>query len=300
MDLNDLFYFAEVVTHGGFAPAGRALGIPKSKLSRRVAQLEQRLGARLIERSSRRFRVTDIGQQYFAHCRDGLDAMQRAESAITQAREEPRGSVRFSCPTGLVELLAPAVASFLLRYPQVDVRVLAVDRPVDLIAEHIDVALRVRVKLDSDATLTMRTLAHSRRILLASPALANRIGSPDIGNLNQLPTLSTSDTDGIVHWDLEGLGGEPHRHTHQPRLSCGNFLAVREAAIAGMGVALLPDHSCFEALRDGLLVRVFPGWQGQMGIAHLVFTTRVGLPSQVRAWIDHLAATFKDHPAFAH
>ncbi len=299
MDFNDLFYFVEVVTHGGFAPAGRALRIPKSKLSRRVAQLEERLGARLIERSSRRFRVTDVGQQYFVHCRDGLEAMQRAESAITHAREEPRGMVRFSCPTGLVELLAPAMASFLQRHPRVDLRVLAVDRAVDLIAEHIDVALRVRVKLDSDATLTLRTLVHSRRVLLASPAIANRIESPDIATLAQLPTVSSSDAEGMVTWELEGPDGAQHRVVHQPRLGCGSFLAVREAAIAGLGVALLPDHACFEALRTGTLVRVFPGWQGQMGIAHLVFTTRTGLPLQVRAWIDHLAVMFRDHPGFA-
>jgi DNA-binding transcriptional LysR family regulator len=298
VDLNDLFYFAEVVTHGGFAAAGRALRLPKSKLSRRVAQLEQRLGARLIERSSRRFRVTDLGRQYFEHCRDGLEAMQRAESAITQARDEPRGRVRFSCPTGLVELLTPAISSFLQRYPQVDLRVLAVDRPVDLISEHIDVALRVRVNLDSDATLTLRTLAHSRRLLFANPALANRIDSPDIAQLATLPTLSSSDGEGPVTWELEGPDGAEHRVTHPPRLACGNFLALREAAIAGLGIALLPDHACFEAVRSGALVRVFPGWSGRTGIAHLVFTTRTGLPLQVRAWIDHLALTFRDHPAF--
>lgn len=290
IDLNDLFYFAEVVTHGGFAPAGRALGIPKSKLSRRVAQLEERLGTRLIERSSRRFQVTDLGREYFGHCRDGLEAMQRAEAAITHARDEPRGMVRFSCPTGLVEMLTPAIDSFLLRHPRVDLRVLAVDRPVDLIAERIDVALRVRVKLDSDATLTMRTLVHSRRILVASPPIANRIDSPDITTLSKLPTLSTSDSAEETAWKLEDTDGVLHRIEHRARLACGSFLAVREAAIAGLGIALLPDHACAEALRTGALVRVFPGWQGQAGIVHLVFTTRTGLPLQVRTWIDHLAA----------
>jgi DNA-binding transcriptional LysR family regulator len=298
IDLNDLFYFAEVVTHGGFAAAGRALRLPKSKLSRRVAQLEQRLGARLIERSSRRFRVTDLGRQYFKHCREGLEAMQRAESAITDARNEPRGILSFSVPTGLVELLSPIVGSFLQRYPRVDLRMLAIDHTVDLIAEKIDVALRVRAALDSDATLTLRTLAHSRRTLFASPAVANLIHSPDISMLAKLPTLSTNETDGPVTWELEGPDGATEHVAHQPRLACGSFRAVKDAAIAGLGVALLPDHSCFEDLRSGALVRVFPGWHGQTGIVHLVFTTRRGLPLHVRTWIDHLAAAFRDHPAF--
>ena len=194
----------------------------------------------------------------------------------------------------------PGLPDFLRLYPRVSVQIIAVDRPVDLIAERIDVALRVRVKLDSDAALTMRTLAKSQRILLASPAFANALAeSGDIAALAALPTLSTSDAIGPAIWTLVGPKGEIRSITHEPRFSCSEFTTLHEAAIAGLGVALLPDHSCAEALRAGLLVRVFPNWQAQEGIVHLVFTTRTGLPPQVRAWIDHLAARFRSTTLFA-
>jgi DNA-binding transcriptional LysR family regulator len=293
-DLNDLFYFSEVVARGGFAAAGRATRIPKSKLSRRVAQLEERLGVRLIERSSRRFRVTDIGAAFYDQCRVAMSAAERAEALVEASVSEPRGTVRFSCPTGLLEIVSPIVPRFLALYPRARIQIVAVDRPVDLIAERIDVALRVRVKLDTDAEMTMRTLGRSRRILLASPSLSNVIGNRDIDALADIPTLSTSDDGMDVTWTLEGPDGQARDFSHVPRLGCDSFGAVRDAAIAGLGVALLPDHVCNDAMKTGALVRVFPQWQGQEGIVHLVFTTRVGLPPLVRAWIDHLAERFRE------
>ncbi len=273
---------------------GRALRIPKSKLSRRVAQLERHLGARLIERTSRRFRLTQIGEAFHEQCRQVVGAAERAQALVASSLAEPAGTIRFSCPTGLVEIISPLVPSFLTLYPRANLQIVAVDRPVDLIAERIDVALRVRVKLETDAAMIMRTLGYSRRILIANPALANRISSSNIASLVDLPTLSSSDESAEVTWKLEGPDGRTHARTHKPRVSCGDFTAVRAAAGAGLGVALLPDHACAEALRSGVLVRVFPEWQGEKGIVHLVFTTRTGLPVLVRAWIDHLAAAFAE------
>ena len=126
---------------------------------------------------------------------------------------------------------------------------------------------------------------------MASPALANRIGT-DISGLATSPTLSTRDDSGAIAWQLEGPDGAAHAISHEPRLTCGDFAAVRVAAVAGMGIALLPDHACRDALASGALVRLFPQWQGEEGIVHLVFTTRRGLPQAVRAFIDHLVATF--------
>ncbi len=296
-DLNDLRYFDAVVTNGGFAPAGRALRLPKSKLSRRIAALEERLGVRLIERSSRRFRVTDIGLAFHAQAQLAVAAAERAEALVEASLSEPRGTVRMSCPTGLVSIVADMLPDFLTLYPKGHVQIVAVDRPVDIIAERIDVALRVRVKLDSDAALTMRTLAHSRRILIASPALANRIAGRGIDVLDEVPTLSSSGEDGEVSWRLEGPAGTRDiRHT--PRLSCGDFTAIRTAALAGLGIAMLPDHACAAELRAGTLVHVLPEWRSEDGIVHLVFTTRTGLPPLVRAWIDHLAKGFRNPDLF--
>ena len=290
-DFNDYYWFAQVVSHGGFAAASRAINLPKSRLSRRVAALEERLGVRLIERSSRRFQVTETGQAFYERCRTLLLDAEQAEAVVAEAKAEPHGRVRFSCPTGLVEIIQASLPAFLQRYPRVKLQIIAIDRPVDLINERIDIALRVRTALTSDADLIMRTLGTSHRILVASPQLASRIDG-EIGQLNQWPTLGTSDEPGEISWQLEHQNGQACTLVHEPRLSCGDFSAVRAAAVSGLGVALLPDHTCAAQLQSGELVRLFPQWRAQAGIVHLVFTTRRGLPPAVRAFIDHLAATF--------
>lgn len=298
-DLNDLFFYAEVVAHGGFAPAGRALRQPKSKLSRRVAQLEARLGVRLIERSSRRFRVTEIGQAFYERCRAILDGVEEAEAVIAEAKSEPHGTVRLSCPAGLMEVVAGVLPGFMVRYPKVKVLALVTNRRVDLIAERIDVALRVRDSLDTDAALTMRTLAKSRRILVAGPALAQRLsGMTDVAELAAAPTLSMSDEGGDVLWPLIGPSGEIREVHHQPLLGINDFAALREAAAANLGVTLLPMESCWPMLQNGRLIRLFPAWHARDGIVHLVFTTHRGLPPAVRALIDYLAENFRNPDLF--
>jgi DNA-binding transcriptional LysR family regulator len=292
-DLNDYVLYAEVVAHGGFAAAGRALRMPKSKLSRRVAGLEARLGVRLIERSTRRFRVTEVGQAFYERCRTIMMDAEQAEAVVAEAQGEPHGRVRFSCPAGLVETLSPALPAFLARHPKVKLQVIAVDRPVDLIEERIDVALRVRTALTTDAALTMRTLARSSRILVAAPQLAAHAQSGDVEDLNTLPTLSPTDQAGEIVWELFGPDGAMRAFKHEPRMTCRDFRALRDAAAAGLGVALLPDHVCRADLDAGRLVRLFAPWRSEEGAIHLVFTTRRGLPPAVRAFIDHLASAFR-------
>jgi DNA-binding transcriptional LysR family regulator len=292
-DLNDYALFVAVVTHGGFAAAGRALRSPKSTLSRRVAALETRLGARLIERSTRRFRVTEVGQAFYERCRMIVMDVQQADAVVSEALGEPRGVVRCSCPLGLVEALSSTFSSFMKNFPKAKLQVMAVDRAVDLIDERIDVAIRVRAALVTDADLTMRTLGRSSRILVAAPAFVASCASGDVAVLSDLPTLATTDQMGEIVWEFIGPEGEPRSIRHEPRMTCVDFLALRDAAVAGLGVALLPDHSCRGELANGNLVRVFPQWRTEDGIVHLVFTTRRGLPPVVRAFIDHLAGAFR-------
>ncbi|MBU2105158.1 MAG: LysR family transcriptional regulator [Alphaproteobacteria bacterium] len=290
-DLNDYVYFAEVVSHGGFAAAGRALGEPKSKLSRRIAALETRLGVRLIERSSRRFRVTEIGRTFYDRCRMMMLEAERAEALVAEAHSEPHGRIRVACPTGLAKIASTILRGFLARYPKVSLQLIATDRAVDLIEERIDVALRVRHELTSDASLTMRVLGHSRWILVANPETASRLGA-DIATLGALPTLGTSDQAGEVEWKLEREDGATHVLRHEPRMTCGDFTVLCDAAADGIGIGFLPDHACAGHIASGRLVQVFGDWRGPDGIVHLVFTTRRGLPPAVRALIDCLAKEF--------
>ncbi len=176
-DLNDLYFFAAVVEHGGFSAAGRALGVPKSRLSKRVAQLEERLGVRLLQRTTRRFVVTEVGERFYTHCRAVLEEAQAAQDAVDELRAEPRGMVRLSCPVSLAQtVLAHLLPDFLALYPKMQVRVLSSDRRVDVIGEGYDLAIRVRTKLDTDANLVMRSFGHSRTALVASPEAARCAG----------------------------------------------------------------------------------------------------------------------------
>ncbi|WNG44437.1 LysR family transcriptional regulator [Archangium minus] len=294
-DLNDMFFFTEVVAHGGFAPAGRVLRQPKSKLSRRVARLEERLGVRLIERSSRRFRVTDVGQAFYDHCQSVMAEVNRAEAVVAATQGEPHGTVRFNCPQGLMDSLGCHLVRFMERHPRVNLQVVATNRRVDLIAERIDLALRVSPSLDIDASFTVRKLTQSNCILVAAPAWADRLGDErNVEQLASVPTLSINEREGQDTWAL--LGPEQRTFTlhHMPRLSCGDCQAVRGAAISGLGVALLPEALCGPALRSGQLVRVFPDWHTQEGIIYLVFTSRRGLPPPVSALIEYLAEHVRD------
>src|ERR1700733_11795524 len=152
-DLNDLSYFAAVVANGGFSSASRALAIPKSPPSRRVSALEEQLGVRVVERSTRRFSVTEVGQDVYRHARAALSEAEAIEDVAARLKAEPQGLVRISCPQGADRILADGLAELLTRYPRLRVQVIVSNRRVDLIEDGVDIAIRVRDRLDTDADL---------------------------------------------------------------------------------------------------------------------------------------------------
>lgn len=300
IDLNDLSYFAGVVTHGGFGPASRAMNIPKSKLSRRVAQLEVRLGVRLIERTTRRFRVTEVGRAYFERCRAVITEAEAGEALIAQSHGEPRGLVRFGCAPGLLHTLAVILPGFLERHPGVRLHLVPGNAFEDPIEQRLDLALRVRVSPEPDASLTMRTLSRGTRFLVASPLLAASVpADAALDVLSNLPTLSFFGVDGVDSWALFGPDGGQRNVTVAPRMTCADIPTLKQAATDGMGIALLPDHACDRDLRAGRLVRVLPAWETAPSTTYLVFPARHGLPPAVRALIDHLASAFAAEAASA-
>ena len=234
--------------------------------------------------------MTETGLSFYERCRAILAEAEQAEALVLEAQTEPHGRIRFSCPTGMVEPISGLISAFLALYPKVRLQLVATDRAVDLIEERIDLALRVRAALTSDAALTMRSLGRSTRILVACPELAGQI--KQVEQLANLPTLATDDAADDLEWHLETEDGRKHVIRTAPRMGCTDMAAARNAAIDGLGIAILPDHVCREALLAGKLAHVLPDWRGLQGIVHLVFTTRRGLPPSVRALIDHLAAGF--------
>lgn len=295
LDLNDLYYFAQVVEHGGFAPAGRALGMPKSKLSRRIALLEERLGVRLIQRSTRHFSVTQIGQSFHAHCKAMLVEAEAAEEAIEVTRSEPRGVVRLTCPVSLLDtLVAPMLADFMVEYPRVEVHLEATNRRVDVIVEGVDVALRVRPPPLEDSDLVLRTLAELSQCLVASPALLERHGLPQgPAELSRYPSLDLGTPQNEHAWKLFGPEGAEATIFHRPRFITRGMLALRAAAVAGVGVVQLPTLMVTEQLSRGELVPVIPDWRPRHELAHAVFASRRGLLPSVRTLVDYLATRFQ-------
>jgi len=292
-DLNDLYYFAEVVRHGGFAQAGRVLGQPKSKLSRHVTHLESTLGVRLIERTSRRFTVTELGQAFYEQCRAVVQGAEDARALVIAAQGEPQGQVRMSCPSGMMETMRPLFANFLARYPKVRLQVIETNSPVNLIEQRVNLALRVRKSLGNDQRLTVRVLGVSRPTLVGSPEFAERVSGKPISILTELPTLGIDENAAEQTWDFTDPAGRIVSVRHVPRLSCSDYSLLRECAMAGLGIAVLPDHLCRNELESRTLVRLFPDWSVGERIVHIVFTGRHGLPAAVRALVDHLVAEFE-------
>jgi len=293
-DLNDLYYFVQVVEHGGFAPAGRALNMPKSKLSRRIALLEARLGMRLIQRSTRRFTVTDVGQTYYAHCRAMLVEADAADEAIALLHEEPRGIVRVSCPVVLLDSLVGAmIAAFMVTCPRVEIHLEATNRRVDVVGEGIDVAIRVRPPPLEDSDLALRVLAERGQCLVASPALLRERGVPAVpADLTRLPSLDHGVPQAAHVWRLRGPDGAQAEIHHQPRLVTGGMLALRAAAVAGVGIVQLPTMMVRDEVARGELATVLPDWAPRREIVHAVFASRRGLLPAVRALLDFLAERF--------
>jgi len=294
LDLNDLYYFVQVIDHGGFAPAGRALGIPKSKLSRRIALLEARLDTRLILRSTRQFAVTEIGQTYYAHCKAMLVEADAAEEAVALTRAEPRGTVRVTCPVALLDAqVAEMLAAFMVEYPLVHIHLEETNRRVDVVAEGIDVAIRVRPPPLDDSDLVMRVLAERRQCLVASPALLRQTGTPRApADLSGLPSLGLGLPQSEHVWRLLGPDGAQAAIRHQPRLVTRGMLALRAAAVAGVGIVQLPTMLLREQFERGELVTVLPDWAPRREIVHAVFASRRGQLPAVRALIDFLAERF--------
>ncbi|GLQ87065.1 LysR substrate-binding domain-containing protein [Dyella flagellata] len=301
-DLNDLYFFASVVEQGGFSAAGRALGVPKSRLSKRIAQLEDRLGVRLLQRTTRRFVVTEVGERFYGHCRAVLEEARAAQDAVDELRAEPRGVVRLSCPVSLTQtVLAYLLPEFMAMYPKLQVRVLSSDRRVDLINEGYDLAIRVRTRLDSDANMILRSFGQSRVLPIASPSLLKTYGRPaHPDDLARLPVVSMHEHEGPQVWELIDGKGERVSVEVQARLITGDFAMLLEAARAGIGVALLPEFVCAPAIHRGDVEALLPDWSAPEGVMHFVYPSRRGMLPGVRALVDFFAARLPEATRLSH
>ena len=290
-DLNDMLYFAEVAERGGFAAASRQLGVPKSKLSRRVADLEAHLGVRLLQRTTRKLSLTEVGERYLRYCVAMREAAESASEAVEQVQSTPRGTVRVACPVTLAQTtLGPIVPEFLARYPQVKLDVRISNRAVDLVEEGFDVALRVRSAPEDSRTLIVKHLGRTQTILVASPALLRQQGTPQVpSDLAGMDSVAMSATDGRTTVLLRGPDGQSHSLIHSPRYVADDLLTLKLAVLQGVGMGFFPDYMCRSEVTDGSLVHLLPQWTPQPGVFHAVYPSRRGMVPSVRCFLDFLA-----------
>lgn len=288
-NLNDLHLFVQAVESGSFTAAGRHLGIPKSTISKRVAELEDRLGVRLIQRTSRSFALTDIGKDFFDHAQASIIEAEMAESIVRSRLGEPSGTVRLtaSVPTAQF-LLADHLAELAAHYPKLKVSLHVTDRFVDIVQEGFDIALRSHRLPLADSTLVQRRIAVHPFLLVASPDYIVEYGNPgrpeDIADHKAImPSLSEE------QWRLFSDDSADVVVRPQPVMAADEPMVLLKAAAAGMGITILPTSVCNEALRDGRLVRLLPNWTAGSITTTILMPHRRGQLPSVRAVVEFLA-----------
>ena len=284
--------FVRVVEAGSFVAAADRLGISTSSLSRLVADLEQHLGARLLNRTTRRLSLTESGQAYYERCVNLLGDLAEAEALAGQAAAQARGTLRLTCSYSMAEQrVAPAIASFERRYPAVKFELVVSDRIVDLVAEGFDLAIRVG-PVGSDR-LVARRLGSMHLLLCAAPSYLERHPAPrepaDLAHHNAL-TYAYAASPRL--WRFTDAAGSVHEVRVAGTLHANSGDALRAAAIAGLGVICEPDVLLEPAIRRGQLARLLPGYTGGGGDIWAVYPSRRHLSLKVRLFVDHIAAAF--------
>ena len=294
-DLDDFYCFALVVEHAGFSAAERATDIPKSKLSRRVYHLEEQLGVRLIQRSSRHFAVTDIGMDVYRHAQVMMNAAQAAHDVVNHLSSEPRGVIKVSVPVDIAQnQMAKILPAFLKQYPEIRVQMMVSNRRVDVINEGIDLALRIRSKLDDDPNLVLRQFNSIQQRLCASQAHLNEFGHvPTPEQLAEHRVISTAQAYLDQHFLLFGPNKQQKKIKINPVVMGSNLFMLAELASQNCGIALLPDSIAQGLVQSGQLVQVLPEWTAPHGIFHAVYPSRRGLLPAVRVFIDYLVEQLK-------
>jgi len=284
-DLHALHVFTKVVQTGSFTSAAQALKMPKSTVSQRVSELEERLGVRLLQRTTRKLGLTDAGRIYYEHCLRIVAEVEDAERAVVKLQETPRGLPRMTVPAS-TQFLGPVFSEFLGQCGEVQLEVLCTDRSVDLVEESFDVAIRAGGLPDS--TLIARNLGFSHFVLIASPRYLEKHGRPrSPQDLAKHACLIFGVGAQPRVWHLT-KGNERRDVTLTPKLSVNDLDILQNAAVSDLGITLLPDFRCIEDLRAKRLELVLPAWHAPAQPIHAVYPSGRHLSPKVKVMLDHL------------
>jgi len=287
LDLNDVAVFVQVVRCGSFAEASRRLGVPPNTLSRRVQQLEAQLGTRLMQRSTRHLTLTSAGQVFLERCSGAVEGLMDAGEELLAVNKETSGLVRVAAPADFFDFFAMEwLNEFLIAYPKVRVDFVLNDGRADLIADRIDIAFRGGI-LEDSGLFARKVLDAGADGLVASPAYIARRGEPStLQDLLGHDCLVFGHPSGKATWRVTGPHGEPAEVQVSGRFSGNTAQALSKAALAGLGIALLPSTLTQRHLREGLLLPVLPQYHRQGHGVHMVYPSRRYLPLAVSAFME--------------
>ncbi|MBX9925077.1 MAG: LysR family transcriptional regulator [Hyphomicrobiaceae bacterium] len=291
--ISDLEIFARVARTGNMSAAGREMGLSPAVVSKRISLLEDRLGARLFQRTTRQLTLTETGEGYFKRVVDILSLVEEAEDFVSRRNTKPRGVLKVSAPTSFGRLhVTPHLKAFLERYPDIELEIQLSDTFVDIIREGFDLAIRIGELQDS--SLVAKKLAPDHRVLCASPGYAASAGG--LKAINDLSLVNCLAAGPHESWRLEGPDGA-HSARINSNLKTNSCEFVREAILAGLGVGLRSTWEVGDDLKRGALVRVLPEWRGAASNAiHAVYPSREFMPAKVNVFIEHLADTYGPEP----
>ncbi|MCH9638687.1 MAG: LysR family transcriptional regulator [Betaproteobacteria bacterium] len=289
MNLNDLLVFAEVVERGGFTAAGNALAMPKSNVSRTVSRLEAALGVQLLERTTRKQTLTEIGQMYYEHCSRIKEELESASASIETLSETPKGRLRVCASVTVGQsLISQYLAKFARTYPAVKVDLRLTNRRVDLIDEGFDIVIRVGKLPDSN--LIGKYLCSQELHLYAAPGYIEEsdasLSVPD--DLAKHRCLFMNAINERSQWQLQN-GEEIKIFDFEPAFSCDNFYVLQQLAIDELGIAILPDYMCKKHLEDGRLIRVLDNWIGAKVDFHALVRSPGGVTPKIRVFLDFMS-----------
>jgi DNA-binding transcriptional LysR family regulator len=296
MDLNDIIVFTKVVETKSFTGAADALGLPKSTVSRKLAQLEERLGVRLVQRTTRKLALTEIGEAYYERCARIVSDIHAAEQVVTDMQATPRGRLRITASIDFTtRFLGNIVADFLAVHPDINVELEGTDRVVDMIEEGYDLAVRFGPMPES--TLIARRLCALHLVLCASPAYLAKHGIPiTVDDLDAHDHVLFTPNSRNQAWTLVGPGEQQYEFGRPARLASNNYGAVVDVARAGSGIAVISEFMVTEELNSGELVRVLPDWATKPTEVHAVYPARQNLPPRLTLFLEHLAKALNPPP----
>ncbi|XOV84425.1 MAG: LysR substrate-binding domain-containing protein [bacterium] len=300
-DLNDYYYFVHVVEKGGFTRAADALGIPKSRLSRHIAQLEERLDTILIQRTTRQSRITELGEVFYQRARAVVDQVELAEAQLKQKQNALSGKVSLSCSVGVAQFALKAlVTRFMKDNPDVTVLQQVTNQNIDLIAAGVDISIRGHTEPLPDSSLIQRRLAVVQWNLFASAHYLRQhkpIENP--ADLTSHQTLSLGWQSPAESWRLEHPSGAEVRVNIQPRLKSDDMTTLKAAASEGLGIVALPAYTCRDELASGKLIKVLPQWHAGQANLSLLLPRRRGFPAPVGALRAFLQAELANSVAMS-